>query len=136
MAEAEVWKGMVRRVPAAGRLDRLEFHSDEEYLKQIVQVAGYTCPHCGAGVEFQERHLFDGFQGRTTTLDAEWRARFDAARPLEGLERGLEFYCPGCRAPVRIIYSPLSDLYKSFDWRLLEVVEVNEWSGDSPSGRR
>ena len=127
MADADVRAGLVRRVPAADRLDRVEFRSEEEYLKHTVQLAGYSCPHCHAGVEFEARHLFDGFQGRAVTVDPEWRARFDAARPLLNLERGLEFYCPGCRAPVRIVYSPLGDLYKSFDWHLLEVVEVHPW---------
>lgn len=37
---------MVRRVPAADRLDRTQFRTQVEYYDHIVQLAAYRCPHC------------------------------------------------------------------------------------------
>lgn len=51
---------MVRRIAAAERLDRTQFRSDVEYLEHVVQLAGYRCPHCGAGGEFEGRHWWQG----------------------------------------------------------------------------
>lgn len=121
---------MVRRVAAAERLDRTQFRSDVEYLDHVVQLAGYSCPHCGAGVEFEGRHWRDGRPfgaARAATLDGRWHAAFDADRPLRSGEWALDFNCPGCRAPVRIVYELASPEAKAFDWDLLEVLEAARW---------
>jgi hypothetical protein len=39
----------------------------------------------------------------------------------------LDFNCPGCRAPVRIVYTLVSDDTKAFDWDLLEILEAAGW---------
>ena len=115
---------MVRRVPAAERLDRTQFRSDEEYLDHVVQLSAYQCPHCGAEIEFLGRHCGSG--QTTPTIDAAWRGEFDAARPLAAFELALEFHCPGCAAPARIC-KQMSDLSKTFDWDLVEVLEPARW---------
>src|SRR5690242_14693275 len=93
---------MVRRLPAAERLDRTRFRSEEEYLDHVVQLGAYECPHCGTGVEFQGRHF--GLDVKRAPLSPLWTSTFEAARPLGDLEAALDFHCPGCAAPVRIIY--------------------------------
>jgi hypothetical protein len=60
-------------------------------------------------------------------IDPEWRAAFDAARPLVAFERMLDFHCPRRTAPVRIVYEQMSDLSKIFDCDLLEVLEATSW---------
>jgi predicted RNA-binding Zn-ribbon protein involved in translation (DUF1610 family) len=115
---------MVRRLPAAERLDRTQFRSEAEYLDHVVQLSAYRCPHCGAEIEFLGRHV--GFGHTTAGIDVRWRSAFDTARPLEQFERALDFRCPGC-APARIVYAQMSDLSKTFDWDLLEVVEADTW---------
>jgi hypothetical protein len=122
--------GMVRRIAAVERLDRTRFRSDVEYLDHVVQLAAYRCPHCGVGVEFQGRHLVEGqpFGSRApAALDSPWRAAFDVARPLAPFEWALDFHCAGCGAPVRIVYAQMSDMSKTFDWDLLEVLETIRW---------
>jgi hypothetical protein len=89
-----------------------------------VQLAAYRSSHCRAEVEFQGRH----FRPRdTAAIDPEWRAAFDAARPLVAFERMLDFHCPRRTAPVRIVYEQMSDLSKIFDCDLLEVLEATSW---------
>ena len=121
---------MVRRIAAIERLDRTEFRSGVEYLDHVVQLAAYRCPHCGVGVEFQGRHLSGGHSSGSqapAAIDLPWRSAFDAARPLDPFEWALDFSCPGCGAPVRIVYAQMSDGSKSLDWDLLEVVEAITW---------
>ena len=115
---------MVRCVSADQRLDRTEFRSEVEYLNHVVQLAAYRCPHCGAEAKFLRRH-FDYLT--SATIDPGWQAAFDAARALREGERALDFLCPGCAAPVRIVYVQMGDNYKTFDWDLLEVLEAAEW---------
>src|SRR5688572_6869985 len=115
---------MVRRIAAGERLDRTTFRYEEEYLNHVVQLAAYRCPHCGTGVEFQGRHFGPGVD--RATVDPRWRSEFDAARPLATLEGALEFHCPGCTAPVRIVYAKKGDQYRIFDADLLEVLEVTK----------
>jgi predicted RNA-binding Zn-ribbon protein involved in translation (DUF1610 family) len=123
---------MVRRVAADERFDRTQFRSEVEYLDHVVQLAAYRCPHCGKGVEFQSRHFGPGVP--RATVDPRWRSAFDAARPLGTLEAALEFHCPGCTAPVRIIYAEKGDQYRIFDADLLEVLEVADWPEPAPQG--
>jgi predicted RNA-binding Zn-ribbon protein involved in translation (DUF1610 family) len=121
---------MVRRVAAAVRLDRTQFRSDVESLDHVVQLAAYSCPHCGAGVEFKGRHWREGrpFGGaRPSALEDRWQAAFDTARPLDPFEWAMDFHCPGCGAPVRIVYAQMSDMSKTSDWDLVEVLEVIRW---------
>jgi hypothetical protein len=119
---------MVRRVAAAERLDRTQFRSDVAYLDHVVQLAGYRCAR--AGVEFKGRHWWEGRSfgtARPPVLEERWHAAFDADRPLQSREWALDFNCPGCRAPVRIVYKLVSDDTKAFDWDLLEVLEAARW---------
>jgi predicted RNA-binding Zn-ribbon protein involved in translation (DUF1610 family) len=123
---------MVRRVTADERFDRTQFRSEVEYLDHVVQFAAYRCPHCGTGVEFQGRHFGPGVS--RATVDRRRRSEFDAARPLAALEGALEFHCPGCTAPVRIIYARKGDQYRIFDADLLEVLEAANWPQSEPHG--
>jgi predicted RNA-binding Zn-ribbon protein involved in translation (DUF1610 family) len=123
------YQDSVRIVPAAERLDRLEFSDEPEYQEHAVHVGSYLCPRCGYNVEFRARNFRDHETARRSNLDAEWRSRFDAARPinLSRWESFLDFHCPGCNAPVRIIYEAGSEWAMGLHpWRLLEVLEAIE----------
>lgn len=120
----------VRVVPAGERLDRLEFSDEAEYRDHAVHVGAYCCPRCSFRVEFRTRNFRQHECAKRSNLDPEWHDRFDAARPLE-LSRWqsfLDFHCPGCKAPVRIVYEP-GDEYAmgSHSWQLIEVLEAAEW---------
>ncbi len=123
---------VVRRVAPGDRLDRLEFSPRAEYLDHAVHLGAYTCPRCGRAVAFETRHFRDAEHEPSSNLASPWRERFDAARPLDRRRREsfLDFHCPGCGAPVRVVYAPGDEFAMgAHSWRLLEVLKAAEWPG-------
>lgn len=121
---------LVRVVPAGDRIDRLEFSDEAEYREHAVHIGAYCCPRCGWRVEFRARHFREHEGATRSNLDPEWRGQFDAARPfkLSHWESFLDFHCPGCKAPVRVIYEAGQEYAMgAHPWQLLEVLEVAEW---------
>jgi len=119
----------VRVVPAGERIDRLEFSDEAEYREHAVHLGTYSCPRCGCGVEFRT-HDFRKHEGaKPSNLDPAWRSRFDVARPVDSSrwESFLDFHCPSCKAPVRVIYEAGQEYAMgSHSWHLVEVVESAE----------
>ena len=117
-------------MPARDRLDRLEFSDKAAALEHAVQMGAYSCPHCSHRVGFRTQNFRDHEGAKRSNLDPDWRIRFDAARQLDvsRWESFLDFSCPGCRAPVRVIYEPGEEYAMSaHSWCLLEVLEADEW---------
>lgn len=118
----------VRTTPA-DRLDRLEFGTRREALDHIVEFGAYRCPHCGSAVEFSSRH-FGRQAAPQTNLTPSWAERFDELRPLnpQQWESFLDFHCPGCRAPVRIVYAVgQSWAMGAHSWRIVDLLEASSW---------
>ncbi len=92
-------------VPAMERLSRLEFQADRDWDTYPSSV--YHCPVCGTQTSFAMRDL-DRHAHREFTNLSQADARV-VAEVVEGSGREynsfLDFYCPGCRVPVRIYYS-------------------------------
>ena len=116
---------MVRCVSAGERLDRNEFKREVEYLDHLAQLAAYRCPHCTTEVEFFSGYFDLG--ARQAKVDAHWRSQFDVARPLVAFEEAFEFYCPGCNAPLRIVYENKYNRSRGVDTDLLSVLEITQW---------
>jgi hypothetical protein len=120
----------VNLVPAELRLDRAVFGRVPEATEQVADVGHYFCPHCRAAAEFRTRHFEQHLACANTNLSEPWNERFVAARPLhaEEWESFLDFECPGCRAPVRIIYRAGPEWAMGcHGWHLVDVVEASEW---------
>lgn len=120
----------VRIVQAKERMDRLDFSGQVEYTEHVVHIGAYQCPWCNKRVDF----LTENFEKHETmnhsNLDAIWRIRFDDARPLESSrwESFVDFHCPGCNAPVRIIYEAGDEWSMGVhSWHLKEVLEAQKW---------
>ncbi len=115
--------------PAEERLDRLLFGGREEYDEHVVHVAAYRCAHCGRETEFNSGTLIkaQGFKG--SPLGDQWHSSCEAVRPLGAWEWSLDFRCPQCSCPVRIIFAADEEFamgaYKN---RLLQVIEVKTCS--------
>lgn len=94
----------MRLAPAAERLTKLEFEADTDWDTYPASV--YTCPSCGERIGFALKDL-DRHARREFSNLSESHARA-AADLAEGSGREytsfLDFYCPGCRAPIRIYY--------------------------------
>lgn len=120
----------VRIVPASERLDRLEFSPKAEFQDHCVHIGSYICPRCDFLVDLHARHFLKHEGLKDSNLEVEWRTHFDAARPLNASrwESFLDFHCPGCKAPVRVIYEPGDEYAMSaHSWLVLEVLEADEW---------
>jgi hypothetical protein len=116
-------------VPAAERLDRLRFSDEPEYQEHAIHVGSYICPRCRYNIEFRAQNFREHETMRHSNLDPDWRSRFDAARPvnLSRWEFFLDFHCPGCKSPARIIYQAGSEwAMGAHTWQLLEVLESIE----------
>ena len=71
------------------------------------RVAGscvYGCPRCDRRIRFRWRSFYRA--GSQRSFNRQRRRRFDQLTPsLDADEQGcLDFFCPGCRAPTRIIF--------------------------------
>ena len=120
----------VRIVPARDRMDRVEFSHEQEWRDHAVQMGAYQCPGCSHRVELRasdiERHEY----APTTNLRDPWPRRFDDARPVRGdrWESFLDFNCPGCGAPVRLIFAQGPEYAMgAHSWSFVDIVEVAEW---------
>jgi hypothetical protein len=129
---------LVRRVAPDQRLDRIEFSPQAELLERAIHLGAYSCPHCGQKVEFSTRHFREHEFSRRSNLATAWQELFDAERPLDRSrwESFFDFHCPGCQAPVRIIYEPGAEFAMgAHPWRIIEVLESAEGASGSTKSR-
>ena len=95
---------VVRVVPASERLTKLEFEADIDW--DTYPRSEYTCPGCGGKISFTLRNLNKHAHSTFTNLSP------DDADAIEKTAIGhvgdansfVDFYCPGCKLPVRIYY--------------------------------
>ena len=82
----------------------------------------YGCPRCSHRIRFRWRSFYQA-DGRTA-LPRKLRRHFDDLTPkLPGLDQGaIEFDCPGCGAPTRIIFSIFAKGDISFQFDLYAVL--------------
>jgi predicted RNA-binding Zn-ribbon protein involved in translation (DUF1610 family) len=99
-----------------------QFQASRAHGEHLVEVTIYTCPHCRITIELQRRQFC---ADHTTSIDPDWRSEFDAVRPLKSGERVLDFPCPQCAAPVRILYE--CDRSAGSPGDLREVLEAADW---------
>ena len=127
----------MRVVDPLERLDRVEFTGEHEWYDHAVQLGAYTCPRCGHSVGLRPSDLHRHDHAPSGNLEAPWPARFDAARadwPGEW-ESHLDFHCPGCHAPVRLVYAQGPEwAMGAHPWRITAVLEAAEWPAESREG--
>ena len=91
-------------VPAPQRFAKTVFDGSSDF--ETYPRAEYRCPTCqqtvGFGFRDLERHALSEY---TNLHPDDARAAGEAAAPRrEHANSSLDFYCPGCSAPVRIYY--------------------------------
>ena len=128
----------VRVVSPRKRLDRVEFSGKREWQNHAIEVGEYTCPHCGHRVRLRTsdfaRHEFDP----SANAREPWQALFDAVRPdrRDAWESHLDFHCPGCNAPVRLVYEPGEEYAMGVhSWQVGAILEAARWPTDDSSGQ-
>lgn len=77
----------------------------EDYRNRVGGSCIYRCPRCSHGIRFRWRSFYQA-DGRSA-FQRKLRRVFDDMTPtLSTEEQGmLDFYCPTCSAPTRIIFS-------------------------------
>jgi hypothetical protein len=68
-------------------------------------VGFYECGVCSTAVRFTTTDFESHAGSRSQLLAGDLDKEFTAARPLQQDEWVLDFCCPGCRRPVRVIFS-------------------------------
>ena len=91
-------------VNAADRLSKVEFVADEDW--ETYPDSTYTCPHCNGQMSFAMRDFQKHQRSQFTNLSANDAQAITAASPApeQKFNSFVDFYCPGCRVPVRILY--------------------------------
>lgn len=97
----------------------------EDYFNRVAGSCIYRCPRCGHGVRFKWHHFYKADQ--RSFLRRDVRQQFDEYRPMvPSAEKGfLDFHCPTCKAPARIIFTAHDYRLRAFHFDI-ETVLVGE----------
>ena len=63
----------------------------------------YACPRCGHRIRFRWRSFYQATGGNV--FRRRLRRMFDDMTPKPGAGNCLDFHCPTCAAPTRIVYT-------------------------------
>ena len=111
-------------VPPEQRVDPVCFDPKAESTDHVVHVGAYGCPRCGAEVEFNTVHLRRAAEWSRSPPGDDWDRDCRVARPLLAWGWGLDFGCPGCSSPVRLVYGHDGEFQMgSCKYRVLAVIE-------------
>ena len=119
-----------RVVPAAERLTQTEFSRRREYVDHRVDIGIYTCPHCAFRVQLQTSDLQKHEASEYSNLSQSIDAAIERFRPLRStrFESFLDFSCPRCGAPVRLVYEPTDEwAMGAHGWRITDIIEARDW---------
>ena len=77
----------------------------EDYGNRVAGACIYRCPRCSHRIRFRWRSFYQA--GGPSAFERKLQRFFDDMTPtLASEEQGcLDFYCPTCAAPTRIIFS-------------------------------
>jgi len=94
----------VRVVPASECLTKLKFEADIDW--ETYPRSEYTCSRCGEKISFTLRNLDKHAHSTFTNLSSEDVDAIEksVAGHVGGANSFVDFYCPGCKLPVRIYY--------------------------------
>lgn len=77
----------------------------DDYCNRVAGTSIYTCPRCSRRIRFRWRSFYQA-DGRSLIRRSLQRIFDDLTPQLPGDEQSfLDFHCPTCQAPTRIIFS-------------------------------
>ena len=95
-----------------GRSQAIEQYGARAVFRGLLQGAGYSnrvggscvygCPRCGHRIRFRWRSFYQASGG--SPFQRRLRRAFDDMTPESAAGGWLDFHCPTCRAPTRIVY--------------------------------
>jgi hypothetical protein len=107
-------------VDAATKLDRVFYDQDAEYADRAVHFGHYACAGCGQAVRFSTP---DFLRGTRYTHPPQVDAEMQKARALRNEEKRLDFRCPSCASPARLIYTQAIQGRGSYCATALAIIE-------------
>ncbi|MCP4536283.1 MAG: hypothetical protein GY832_03980 [Chloroflexi bacterium] len=115
------------RVDPRKRLTRLKFDPRAEAREHTIHLGFYTCPHCRERIRFKTSN-FLGHYAYPKLIAAD-HAQFDVFRPMRhygdhGPQAHLDFYCPGCKSPVRIVFKKIEFAMGAYYAVVTDVIEA------------
>ena len=91
--------------PANQKLNKTEFNNQVDW--ETYPTADYCCDKCNQGVSFNFTHFNTHQRSAFSNFKENDKSAFDlfaSTNNLEPTNSFLDFYCPTCKAPVRIYY--------------------------------
>lgn len=112
-------------VEARARMDGVSFDPRREF-DGALSVGTYTCARCSKSVRFTTRDFQRKFRSPSSGLKAEDRETIGRFRPLDASkwESFLDFYCPGRRRPVRVVFVPFEFAMGCYRFEATDIVEA------------
>lgn len=97
----------------------------------------YECGKCGQAVRFRTEDFRRHSGADSARLAGDMNDVFCAARPLLQYDWVLDFRCPGCSRPVRIIYTHGDSLpWNTYGYEALQVLECDDNEKSEVAGNR
>ncbi|MBI4375832.1 MAG: hypothetical protein HY549_05210 [Elusimicrobia bacterium] len=114
--------------PPDERLDNLIFHPKNQ-SEGSINVGDYTCDACARKVHFTTNDFLKAFGNSKTRLSTQEHEAACRRRPLrkDKGEAFLDFHCPGCRRPVRLVFEPTEFAMGCYYFTVVALLE-----GQSP----
>jgi len=108
------------------RIDRLVFDPRTELAEHATHFGFYTCPKCQVKTRLQRTDFATNLTSKIspadrTVLDGFYQV---IASKSHLLESSLDFYCPGCRLVVRIVYECVEFAMGSYYYVMQKVLEL------------
>lgn len=94
----------------------------EDFTNRVASSCVYRCPHCWHRIRFKWRNFYKADE--RSFLRGDVRKQFDAHTPITpSAELGfLDFHCPSCKAPVRIIFTANDYTMLAFHFEIEHVL--------------
>lgn len=95
----------MRTYPASEKLNKTEFNSYEDW--ETYPAANYTCENCNQVVSIDFKSLTKHQYSNFSNFNENDKKAFLTYADSNGLTKTnsfLDFYCPGCKYPVRVYY--------------------------------
>ena len=119
---------------AEQRVDRVLFSGRAEADEHKIHLGTYRCPHCRAETEFNTGTLRKAECCDGSPLGAVWHERCESVCGLGPWQWALDFQCPGCSCPVRIVFqADVEFAMGAHTHRLVHAIEEAECSKSTAS---
>lgn len=108
------------------KIDRIIFDPRKEHLEHSIHYGFYSCPECHGKTRFQRTDFLEKSKSKISSRDQDWFDLFLQTKKYEAnpTDEFLDFYCPGCHSPVRIIYEAREFDMGSYYFTIKYIIDI------------